>query len=180
MSQHRGVPAQHDAVRIARIAQQPVERGRLLARGEQFGPRDDDGGDGVQLDRGARDQRGNVFHRAGQNRYAALLEDAGGAGESGDGVNTNPRRSGGGPLRGGHIIGAQNQYGYPDPGAMPRDRRFHELPHDPRMLHGRRCHQYDMPPPLQGRLCFVQRHTILGCQRARKWYLPGNRKATPS
>ena len=102
-------------MRSARVAQQAVERGRLLARGEQLGPRDDDGGDGVQLDGGARDQRGNVFHRAGENGDAALLEDAGGAGESGDGVNTKLRRSGGGPLRGGHVIGAQNQHGYPDP-----------------------------------------------------------------
>src|SRR5207245_1003960 len=76
VGQHGGVPAQHDAVRSARVAQQAVERGRLLARGEQLGPRDDDGGDGVQLDGGARDQRGNVFHRAGENGDAALLEDA--------------------------------------------------------------------------------------------------------
>src|SRR5207302_1217062 len=93
IAQRRGIPAEHDATRLMRLGEQRVERGRVLARREGLGPRDDDGGDGVQLERGARQQRGEVLHCTGEQGDGPLFEEVRGSGEAGDGVDAHARWS---------------------------------------------------------------------------------------
>ncbi len=83
----------------------------MLARGEELGPRDDDGGDAVELERGARDQRGEIGYRTGEDVYGAVLQDASATGETGDGVDTDRSRSARRPLGRGSVVPADNHGG---------------------------------------------------------------------
>ena len=168
-----GVPAQHDAVRLARFAEQGVECGLVLARRELLRPREDDRGNGAEFQRRACDERGEVFHRAGEERDGAGFEEPGRAGEPRDGVDPNGIRCRGHPLCGGHVIRTDDKGGRGGTGGRGGSAglriggwRREKLPELARLLGRGRRHQYHVPAARERSLHLVQRHTVLDYQGA--------------
>lgn len=153
-----GVPAQDDAAGVARLREQAVECGAVLARDGRLGPGENERLNGFELQSGAGNEGGEILDRAREDLRRLFLEESRGAGESGDGMQAPPRRRGRGPLGRPGGISAHNHGG-----------RGHERPQLPRLLHGGRRHQHHAATALQRGLRFTQtRHTDLGCQRAKR------------
>src|SRR5439155_3395511 len=93
------IPAQDDAAGLFRLAQQRVEGGRVLAGEERFGPGDDNGVRGLELEGGTADEGSEALDRAGEHVHAAVGEGAGGAAYGGDGVDADVRGRRGRPRR---------------------------------------------------------------------------------
>ena len=62
-----GIPGEDDAPRAMGGAEQRVQRGRVLALHEWFGPGNDDGRKAVQLQHGAGDERAEIGDAAGEH-----------------------------------------------------------------------------------------------------------------
>src|SRR5207247_2181348 len=134
-----GIPAQQDAASVAGFAKHGVEHGGAVTLREGFGPREHHTCNGVDLERGALKERGQVFGRPGEHVDGALLQDPARAAEAGDGVDGAVVRRRGDPLRAARIVRTHHEHAWTDPGAMPRAQRTKQLPQIPRLLHRRRA-----------------------------------------
>ena len=102
----------------------------------------DDRFDGLELERGACDQRGEIGRSACQDTHTPFLKKGGRAGEAGDGVGAKLGGCGVSPEDGLFVVRTDHDR----PG-------IHQLPHLSRTLHRGREDQHDVP------------HTSLDCQR---------------
>ncbi len=181
VAERAGIPAQDDAPRVARFAEQGIERGGAVARDQRFGPREDNVRDGVELEGGALQQGGQVLGCPREDVYGPFLEDSAGAGEAGDGMDAGVRGCGGDPLCRAGVVRTQHEHAGTHAGATYRRWRAQQIPHVSCLLHRRGPHQHHRPAALQRglRVCF--RHTVLDCQRAIRregWYGAAQGKAT--
>src|SRR5439155_5470117 len=144
-------------------------------------PCEDHARDRVEFERGTLQQRGQVLRRPGEDVDGALLEDAAGAGEAGDGVDGAVAGRRGHPFRRAPVVRTDNEHGRTRPGTPPLRRGSNELPQVSRLLHRRRPYQHYRPAALQRGLRVCCRHALLGCQRATEregWYPAARGKAT--
>src|SRR5258705_13820430 len=86
------VPAENHASGFGSLSEQRVE----LA-GEALGPGEDDRFECVELERGARDEGGQIRRRSCKDTHAPFLKKGGRAGEAGDGVRAKLGGGGGRP-----------------------------------------------------------------------------------
>ena len=120
VAEQGGIPAQHDAVSVAGFAEDCVERRGAVTLHQDFGPRNDNARDSVELEHGALQQGGQVLDRPGEDVDGTFLEDPAGAGEAGDGMDGALARCRGDPVHRACVVRAHHEHAWTDPGATPR------------------------------------------------------------